>query len=171
MKTTNHIPDTLVEGLEGITQAKCGKAICKGCIYLAITAIIAVLMFTLNLEKGAWGEMCLGCLGVITLVMALVAIFGSKPQLRMNGIKLNGYEIYFKNPSIADITRMLEARDADGLRNAMNDTDNGLRMNVVVSEDGSVMQYRMYKYVPFEYKPEGEIVNIDAETAKFITEL
>ncbi len=171
MKTTNHIPDTLVEGLEGITRAKDKKNICKGCIYLAITAIAAILMFTLNLDKGAWGEMCLGCIGVIMLIMAFVAIFGSKPQLKMNGVKLNGYEIYFKNPSIAEITRMIEARDTDGLRNAMNDTDNGLRMNIAVSEDGSVMRYRMYKYVPFEYKPEGEIASIDAETAKFIAEL
>lgn len=171
MKTTNHIPDTLVEGLEGIIRAKDKKAICKGCIYLAITAIIAVLMFTLNLDKGAWGEMCLWCLGVIMLIMALVAIFGSKPQLKINGAKLNGYEIYFKNPSIADITRMIETRDADGLRNAMNNTDNGLRMNMIVSEDGSVMRYRMYKYEPFEYKPECNAVEIDAATAKFIAEL
>lgn len=171
MKKTNNIPDTLVEGLEGITQAKCGKAICKSCMYLAIAAIATVLVFTLDLEKGAWLEMCLGSIGMITLIMAFVTLFGSKPQLKMNGVNLNGYEIYFKNPSIADITRMIAAKDADGLRDAMNDTDNGLRMNVVVAEDGSVMRYRMYKYEPFEYKPECEAVEIDAETAKFIAEL
>jgi len=171
MKTTNHIPDTLVEGLEGITQAKSGSAICKGCIYALATVIIAVAMFALTLEKGGWIEMCLGCMGIITLIMTFVSFFGTRPQLKINGVKLDGYEIFFKNPSIVEVTRMIENRDAKGLRNAMNDCDNGLRMNVIVSENHDVMRYRMYKYEPFEYKPEGEIVNIDAETARFIAGL
>jgi len=132
---------------------------------------MAALIFTLDLQKGDWTEMCLGCIGVVTLIMTFVTFFGSKPQLKMNGVKLNGYEIYFKNPSIVEITRMLEARNAEGLRNAMNESDNGLRMNAIVAEDGSIKRYRMYKYEPFEYKPEGETVEMDAETARFIAEL
>ncbi|MCQ2237385.1 MAG: hypothetical protein MJZ18_10375, partial [Bacteroidales bacterium] len=103
--------------------------------------------------------------------MTFVTFFGSKPQLKANGVKLNGYEIYFSNPSIIEVTRMIEAKNAEGLRKAINNCDNGLRMNVVVSEDGNIRRYRMYKYEPFEYKPEGAIVEIDAETAKFIAEL
>jgi len=171
MKTTNHIPETLVEGLENISQAKNGKAICKGCIYLLATVVIVVLMLTLDLQKGAWIEMCLGCMAVITLAMAGVNIFGKKPDLKVNGVKLDGYEIFFKNPSIVEVTRMIENRNQQGLRDIINDSDHGLRMNVVVAQDGSVMRYRMYKYEPFEYKPESEIVNIDAATAKFIAEL
>lgn len=171
MKKTNHIPDTLVEGLEGITRAKSGKALCRGCIYLVATIIIAVLMVTVEMEKGNWIEMCLGCIGVITLIMTIVSFFGSKPQLKVNGVKLDGYEFFFKNPSIVEITRMIENKDADGLRNAMNESDNGLRMNVVISENYDIMRYRMYKYEPFEYKPESEIINIDAATAQFLTNL
>ena len=171
MKTTNHIPETLVEGLEGITRAKSGKAICKGCIYLLATIVIVVLMLTITLEKGGWIEMCLGCMAIISLVMACVNFFGAKPKLKLNGVKLDGYEIFFKSPSIVEVTKLIENKDAQGLHKIINDSDNGMRMNVVVAQDGSVMRYRIYKYEPFEYKPESEIVNIDAATAKFIAEL
>lgn len=172
MKSNNNIPSTLVDDLgRSITEHISRAAIIKTVIYVIVAAAAAALLFAGSIASPAWVPAALGTVATVCIVMAVVTCFGSKRELRYNGTRLRGYEIYFTNPSVSEITRLLREHDREGLLRAVNNTDNGLRLNVAISDDGSLMRYRMYKYVPFEYKPEGATVELDSATAEFVKTL
>lgn len=172
MKTNANIPASLVADIAGqVSKHKSPKAIAKAVINLIIAIAAGLAIIFGNLESQSWGPMCLGCIVVICLIMSFVYMFGSTPELRYNGSKINGYQLYFNNPSIAAINVALRDKDRKVVLTYMNKAEIGLRLNVAISEDDSLKRMQFFKYVPFEYKPESEIIEIDAETAEFIEKL
>lgn len=169
MKTKNQIPEALVQDVaDKISRHKSSKAIYKSIVYLCIAILAGAVTIFGNLDAQSWKPMCFGCIAVIALIMAIVNMFGSKPEYKYNGVKLVGYEIYLNNPSVSAICVALRDKDLKTMRCAINKMEVGMRLNVAIAEDGSLRRMQFFKYVPFEYKPESEIIGIDAETAEFI---
>lgn len=172
MKTNDNIPASLVEDLAAqVSKHKSPKALAKAAITLVIAIAAGLATIYGNMEAQSWCPMCLGCLSVICLLLTIAYLFFSKPELKYNGSKINGYQFYFNNPSTAAIRIAIRDKDKKALLSFLNKNEIGLRLNVAISEDGSMKRMRFFKYEPFEYKPEGEIIEIDADTAQFIEEL
>lgn len=164
MKTTNNIPNSLLEDIQSdITYKKSVANLGKGICYIAVGIAAAVLLTVLETGTSSWEVWGLGFVGAALIIMGFVVIFGSKPDVFYKGEKIAGYQAFFANPSTAAIGKFIDDKDTEALRKAMNTYDNGLRVNMTMTGSGSLCRYRMYKYVPFEYMPEGEIVEIDRE--------
>lgn len=162
MKTTNNIPESLIEDIKSdITYKKSVSAIGKGICYIAIGIVAIVLLIIIGTDSAAWETWGLGCIGTILIVMGIMSICGSKPDLYYKNEKVIGYQAFFSNPSTSAISKFIDEENSEALGKAINIHDNGLRVNMVMTENGNLCRYRMYKYVPFEYKPEGEIVEIE----------
>ncbi|MCQ2329631.1 MAG: hypothetical protein MJZ93_03630 [Paludibacteraceae bacterium] len=164
MKTTNNIPNSLLEDIQSdITYKKSVANLGKGICYIVVGIAAAVLLMVMEIGTSSWEVWGLGFVGTALIIMGFVAIFGSKPDVYYKGEKVAGYQAFFANPSTAAIGKFIDEKNTETLRKTMNTHDNGLRVNMAMTESGSLCRYRMYKYVPFEYKPEGEIVEIDRE--------
>lgn len=164
---TNNIPETLVEDVkEDITRYKETKNIVKAVIYIVLAIVLGVLLMTANIDGKSWVGMCMGFMAIVFVVMGAIALFGKNSAMKYKGVKINAYQVYFTNPSTAEIGRAIAEGNVDFLKKSVNTIDNGLRVNMIAAEDGSLCRYRMYKYVPFDYQPEGEIVEIEKEIAE-----
>lgn len=169
---TNNIPETLIEDVkEDIIRYKETKTIVKAVIYIALAIVLGILLMTANIDGKSWTGMCLGFVAIVLLIMGGIELFGKKKGMKYKGVKINAYQVYFKNPSTSEISRAIREKDTVFLKKEVNSTDMGLRVNMIAAEDGSLCRYRMYKYVPFDYQPEGEIVELTKEMVKAFAEI
>ena len=63
------------------------------------------------------------------------------------------------------------ATDKKALKSYKNTTENGLKLELAYSDDYSIARYRLYRYIPFEFQPDSEIIEINAERVKVLTQL
>ena len=67
--------------------------------------------------------------------------------------------------------KAIASKDAKALKSYKNESENGLKLELVYSDDFSIARYRLYRYIPFEFQPDSEIIELNAEQVKVLTQL
>lgn len=171
MKANNHIPASLTADLNAnLTEHIAQATIVKTIIAFAIALLAAVVLLS-GAQGPAWLPTAMVSTALLAAVIGFVCLFGSRKELRLNGKKLTGYRLYFKTGSAQEIIRLINERNSRELKKMLNPQEGGLRLNLMMADDGSIARYRIFKYVPFDYQPESDIVEANLSTATFISEL
>ena len=164
----NNIPENLLEGLN-TTEKRNSASWVKALIYLIIAVAATCSLIFIKDSKSAI-YMFAGIVAAFGYIMAVcVPIFAHKDIL-CEGKRLNGYTLYF-DTATANVEKAIAAKDAKALKSYKNESENGLKLELAYSDDHSIARYRLYRYIPFEFQPDSEIVEINAEQVKVLTQL
>lgn len=161
----NNIPENLLEGLN-ITKKRNSGSIAKALIYLVI-AIAATLALVFIKDSKSSMYMLIGIIAAFGYIMALCGLIFAKKDILCEGKRLNGHSFYF-DTTTANIEKAIAAKDAKTLKNYKNTSENGLKLELAYSDDYSIARYRLYRYIPFEFQPDSEIIEIKADQVKII---
>ncbi len=167
MKNKN-IPENLLEGLN-ITEKRSGATMMKALIYLVI-GVAATLSLVFIKDSKSSMYMFMGIVAALGYIMAVCVVIFSSKDILSDGKRLNGYTLYFDTAN-ANVEKAIAAKDAKALKSYKNENENGLKLELAFSDDHSVARYRLYRYIPFEFQPDSEIVEINAEQVKVLTQL
>ena len=164
----NNIPENLLEGLN-TTEKRNSASIVKALVYLVVAvAATCSLIFIKDSKSSIY--MLMGIVAAFGYIMAICAAIFARKDVMCEGKRLNGYTLYFDTAN-ANVEKAIAAKDAKALKNYKNATENGLKLELAYSDDYSVARYRLYRYIPFEFQPDSEIIEINAEQVKVLTQL
>lgn len=164
----NNIPENLLEGLN-ITEKRNSASIVKSLVYLVV-AVAATLSLIFIKDSKSSLYMFAGIVASFGYIMAVCVLIFSRKDILCEGKRLNGYTLYFETAN-ANVEKAIAAKDAKALKSYKNTTENGLKLELVFSDDHSIARYRLYRYIPFEFQPDSEIIEINAEQVKVLTQL
>jgi hypothetical protein len=164
----NNIPENLLEGLN-ITEKRNSASIIKTVVYLAVAiAATCSLIFIKDSKSSLY--MFAGIVASFGYIMAVCVLIFSRKDILCEGKRLNGYTLYFDTAN-ANVEKAIAAKDAKALKSYKNTTENGLKLELAFSDDHSIARYRLYRYIPFEFQPDSEIIELNAEQVKVLTQL
>ena len=164
----NNIPENLLEGLN-ITEKRNSASIIKAVVYLAVAiAATCSLIFIKDSKSSLY--MFAGIVASFGYIMAVCVLIFSRKDILCEGKRLNGYTLYFDTAN-ANVEKAIAAKDAKALKSYKNTTENGLKLELAFSDDHSIARYRLYRYIPFEFQPDSEIIELNAEQVKVLTQL
>ena len=164
----NNIPENLLEGLN-ITEKRNNGSIVKAFVYLAIAiAATCALIFIKDSKSSVY--MLTGTIATFGYIMAICGIIFARKDVLCEGKRLNGYTLYF-DTATANVEKAIAAKDSKALKSYKNNSENGLKLELTYSDDYSVARYRLYRYIPFEFQPDSEIIELNAEQVKVLTQL
>jgi hypothetical protein len=164
----NNIPENLLEGLN-ITEKRNSASIIKAVVYLAVAiAATCSLIFIKDSKSSLY--MFAGIVASFGYIMAVCVLIFSRKDILCEGKGLNGYTLYFDTAN-ANVEKAIAAKDAKALKSYKNTTENGLKLELAFSDDHSIARYRLYRYIPFEFQPDSEIIELNAEQVKVLTQL
>ena len=164
----NNIPENLLEGLN-ITEKRNSASIIKAVVYLAVAiAATCSLIFIKDSKSSLY--MFAGIVASFGDIMAVCVLIFSRKDILCEGKRLNGYTLYFDTAN-ANVEKAIAAKDAKALKSYKNTTENGLKLELAFSDDHSIARYRLYRYIPFEFQPDSEIIELKAEQVKVLTQL
>ena len=164
----NNIPENLLEGLN-ITEKRNSASIIKAVVYLAVAiAATCSLIFIKDSKSSLY--MFAGIVASFGYIMAVCVLIFSRKDILCEGKRLNGYTLYF-DTATANVEKAIAAKDAKALKSYKNTTENGLKLELAYSDDHSIARYRLYRYIPFEFQPDSEIIELKAEQVKVLTQL
>ena len=164
----NNIPENLLEGLN-ITEKRNSASIVKSLVYLVV-AVAATLSLIFIKDSKSSLYMFAGIVASFGYIMAVCVLIFSRKDILCEGKRLNGYTLYFETAN-ANVEKAIAAKDAKALKSYKNTTENGLKLELVFSDDHSIARYRLYRYIPFEFQPDSEIIELNAEQVKVLTQL
>ena len=164
----NNIPENLLEGLN-ITEKRNSGSIVKSLVYLAVAIIATCSLIFIKDSKSAI-YMFAGIVAAFGYIMAICVLIFTRKDVLCEGKRLNGYTLYF-DAANANVEKAIASKDTKALKNYKNTTENGLKLELAYSDDHSVARYRFYRYIPFEFQPDGEIVELNTEQVKVLTQL
>ena len=161
----NNIPENLLEGLN-ITEKRNSASIVKAIVYLAVAiAATCSLIFIKDSKSSLY--MFAGIVASFGYIMAVCVLIFSRKDILCEGKRLNGYTLYFDTAN-ANVEKAIAAKDAKALKSYKNTTENGLKLELAFSDDHSIARYRLYRYIPFEFQPDSEIIEINADQVKVL---
>ena len=161
----NNIPENLLEGLN-ITEKRNSASIIKAVVYLAVAiAATCSLIFIKDSKSSLY--MFAGIVASFGYIMAVCVLIFSRKDILCEGKRLNGYTLYFDTAN-ANVEKAIAAKDAKALKSYKNTTENGLKLELAFSDDHSIARYRLYRYIPFEFQPDSEIIEINADQVKVL---
>ena len=161
----NNIPENLLEGLN-ITEKRNSASIIKAVVYLAVAiAATCSLIFIKDSKSSLY--MFAGIVASFGYIMAVCVLIFSRKDILCEGKRLNGYTLYFDTAN-ANVEKAIAAKDAKALKNYKNESENGLKLELAYSDDLSIARYRLYRYIPFEFQPDSEIIEIKADQVKVL---
>lgn len=161
----NNIPENLLEGLN-ITEKRNSASIVKSLVYLAVAiAATCALVFIKDSKSSMY--MLVGIIAAFGYIMAVCGLIFASKDIMCEGKRLNGHTFYF-DTATANVEKAIAAKDAKALKSYKNTTENGLKLELAYSDDFSVARYRLYRYIPFEFQPDSEIIEINAEQVKVL---
>ena len=164
----NNIPESLLEGLN-TTEKRNSASIIKAVVYLAMAvAATCSLIFIEDSKSSIY--MLMGIVAAFGYIMAVCVLIFTHKDVICKGKRLNGYTLYFDTAN-ANVEKAISAKDAKALKSYKNESENGLKLELVYSDDFSVARYRLYRYIPFEFQPDSEIIELNAEQVKVLTQL
>jgi hypothetical protein len=161
----NNIPENLLEGLN-ITEKRNSASIIKAVVYLAV-AITATCSLIFIKDSKSSLYMFAGIVASFGYIMAVCVLIFSRKDILCEGKRLNGYTLYFDTAN-ANVEKAIAAKDAKALKSYKNTTENGLKLELAFSDDHSIARYRLYRYIPFEFQPDSEIIEINADQVKML---
>ena len=161
----NNIPENLLEGLN-ITEKRNSASIVKSLVYLVV-AVAATLSLIFIKDSKSSLYMFAGIVASFGYIMAVCVLIFSRKDILCEGKRLNGYTLYFETAN-ANVEKAIAAKDAKALKSYKNTTENGLKLELVFSDDHSIARYRLYRYIPFEFQPDSEIIEINADQVKVL---
>ena len=167
MKNKN-IPENLLEGLN-ITEKRSGATIIKALIYLVI-GVAATLSLVFIKDSKSSMYMFMGIVAALGYIMAVCVVIFSSKDILSDGKRLNGYTFYFDTAN-ANVEKAIAAKDAKALKSYKNESENGLKLELAFSDDHSVARYRLYRYIPFEFQPDSEIIELNADQVNILINL
>lgn len=164
----NNIPENLLEGLN-TTEKRNNGSIVKSLIYLAV-AIIATCSLIFIKDSKSSIYMFAGIIAAFGYIMTVCILIFTHKDVLCEGKRLNGYTLYFDTAN-ANVEKAIATKDNKALKSYKNTTENGLKLELAYSDDYSIARYRLYRYIPFEFQADSEIIEINAEQVKVLTQL
>ncbi len=161
----NNIPENLLEGLN-ITEKRNSGSIMKAVVYLVV-AVAATLSLVFIKDSKSSMYMLMGIVAAFGYIMAVCCVIFANKDIMCEGKRLNGHTFYFDTAN-ANVEKAIAAKDAKALKSYRNTTENGLKLELAYTDDFSVARYRLYRYIPFEFQPDSEIIEINAEQVKVL---
>lgn len=141
-------------------------------IAFGIAVVAVAVLYAAQISQKSPLYFILGLTAVVGVIMGITTIiFTKKAMYLADGNQRLECRSFFFNTTQNVLTEAIASRNANQLRSLMNNNDSGLRLDVLSSADRSVARYRIYKYIPFEYQPISEIVDIDDATLRVLVEL
>ena len=161
----NNIPENLLEGLN-ITEKRNSASIVKAIVYLAVAiAATCSLIFIKDSKSSLY--MFAGIVASFGYIMAVCVLIFSRKDILCEGKRLNGHTLYFDTAN-ANVEKAIASKDAKALKNYKNESENGLKLELAYSDDLSIARYRLYRYIPFEFQPDSEIIELNADQVKVL---
>lgn len=162
----NNIPTNLLEGLN-IIEKRNSKLWLKTIFYFTIALVsTAALLFIEDSKSSVY--MFAGIAAAFGYILGICVIIFSRKDTICDGKRLNGYTIFFDTDN-ASVEKAISAKDAKSLKDYKNSAENGLKLELAYSDDFSIARYRLYRYIPFEFQPDSEIIDINPEQAQILT--
>ena len=161
----NNIPENLLEGLN-ITEKRNSASIVKALVYLVV-AVAATLSLVFIKDSKSSMYMLMGIVAAFGYIMTVCVLIFTRKDVLCEGKRLNGYTLYF-DTATANVEKAIAAKDAKALKSYKNTTENGLKLELAYSDDFSVARYRLYRYIPFEFQPDSEIIELKPEQVKVL---
>ena len=112
----------------------------------------------------------MGIVAAFGYIMAVCVLIFAHKDILCEGKRLNGHTLYFDTTN-ANVEKAIASKDAKALKNYKNESENGLKLELAYSDDHSIARYRLYRYIPFEFQPDSEIIELNAEQVKVLTQL
>jgi hypothetical protein len=164
----NNIPENLLEGLN-TTEKRNSASIVKALVYLVVAvAATCSLIFIKDSKSSIY--MLMGIVAAFGYIMAVCVLIFAHKDILCEGKRLNGHTLYFDTAN-ANVEKAIASKDAKALKNYKNESENGLKLELAYSDDLSIARYRLYRYIPFEFQPDSEIIELNAEQVKVLTQL
>lgn len=172
MKTQN-IPSTLIEGLESqIRYQYSRRMFVNAAMFFAMTLISVLALVFFDIDQKSPLYFVLGLAAVIGVIIGATTLIFTKKQPVVSATHqpLQCYSYHF-DATQSVVNDDISACRFDRLKSLINKHDAGVRLDLITTADGSIAQYRIYKYVPFEYQPVSEVIKVDAKAAQAIASL
>lgn len=164
----NNIPENLLEGLN-TTEKRNSASIVKALVYLVVAvAATCSLIFIKDSKSSIY--MLMGIVAAFGYIMAVCVLIFANKNILCEGKRLNGHTLYFDTTN-ANVEKAIASKDSKALKNYKNESENGLKLELAYSDDHSIARYRLYRYIPFEFQPDSEIIELKAEQVKVLTQL
>lgn len=144
---------------------KCGLA-----ISLFIAAIILTVNFHPDSASGVYlGVVTLSILGIIFFIIKIIS--GSKNMVYTpSGSRIKNYSLFFKNEDYDKLVKSFGSGNINSLYNISSGGNSGLRVDIIVSDDGKFAVCQIFKYIPYNYEPASEIYSIKESDIAMLNE-
>lgn len=170
---TNNIPSSLCENIENRISYHSTTRMYVKTIAYAVLALVSVLpLLVAGIDPKSPLYFLLGILAVLFILLSVSTIAFTKKEPRLTGTAspLSCHLLDFNaTPSV--IIDDIEHSRIDHLKSMLSNAEGGTRLYFLLSADGTVAQYRLYHYVPFEYQPVTSILPIAPSTASSLIRL
>lgn len=139
----------------------------KNLSILIVILFACVLMITaatkMELEATSPIYLLLMTVGGVGAIVSLIKIAAGTKRVvyHPTGSPIKSYNIFFKPTEISSLTKAIETGDTSKMHSMLNDTNSGIRLDVVMAKDGKFAACQLFQYVPYSYEPATDVYRID----------
>ena len=164
----NNIPDINKYEIEGLERKTNVQALVIG----NLTCVVGIVLFFIQ-------KMCASTILAYALIFigivlvcygAFQAVWQSKKWFYVptNSI-ISCHDYYYGADDFSALKLSLESMNLNNLKKIKMQNDGNVRMRVIKSKDGQFAAAQVFRYVPFEFRPESKVaVMKDADAKAFV---
>ncbi len=105
------------------------------------------------------------CVGATRLLF-----FGKEYVYKPTGSVVKQYSMLYKGEDLIPVTRAVEASDVASVGKLRKDDNAGLRLDILLSDDGKFASCQIFKWVPHSFEPASKVYLLGAEAASQLAE-
>ena len=169
----NNISDTLVNSIESRIKYQHSTSMYIKVIVSFVIAVASVVILALaNIDTKAPLFFFLGFMAIIGVAVGLITLFFTKKEMRLvDTNQIIRCQSFYFNATQTALDSAIAAHNFDSLKKMININDSGLRLDLLATDDASIARYQIMKYVPFEYQPCSDVVDVDRMTVEAMSKL
>ncbi|MGL5682338.1 MAG: hypothetical protein ACRDDZ_04680 [Marinifilaceae bacterium] len=162
MKTQIELPSNRVHQKTNISKLIANIAICL------LSIFVLYYINTSTIDNTGATYMFLAFASIVGLVVGICNIF-TAPKLMVYTPTNSKIHIYHFEFGINDYAKTKEILNTGNLHDLLQlEKSDGLsiRLEIAISNDEQLVAYQYFKYIPYEYVPDSDIIYLDWKTAK-----
>ena len=165
----NNIPDINKYEIEGLERKTNVPALVIG----NIACVVGIVLFFIQ-------KMCASTILAYALIfIGIVLVCYGAFQIIWQSKKwfytptdsiISCHDYYYGADDFATLKQSLESKNLNGIRKMKAQCDGNVRMRVIRSKDNQFAAAQVFRYVPFEFRPESKIMVMkDADAKTFVS--
>lgn len=139
--------------------------------FVVLSVAIASLIFLFSYNFGSDSELKFYVSFVMVaffIIAVLQFLFGKKRYYYTpDNVVVNACEYYF-NTTSDKLFDAIKKGDKDYLKSVSNSVDSGIKLEMAYTDNGSLSVCQSFKYIPYEYLPDSEVVDLSKKEVELL---